>query len=319
MNRKVPVAIFTYNRPKHTGRLLASIERNARGEEIDIWIFSDAPKQASHAPAVEETRALVRRWAAGIGATVRERDRNLGIARSIVGATSELVEEYGRIVVLEDDLVVAPDFLRFMLEGLRRYEDAPRVMQISGHLLTDVAASPTCGFFLPLSTSWGWATWARAWRHFRWGTEIRAEDLKADPWFCRRFNADGACPFFEKLLLDCLARPADVWDIFWWYAVANANGLALYPKRSLVWNGGFDGTGVHCGRSPLNNTTVPPAFYRNRLPSDLTWPASIYLDAKTFEMNKRALALMFGTASLSTRILARLSAISKPSHPNRWR
>jgi hypothetical protein len=98
MNRKVPVAIFTYNRPKHTGRLLASIERNARGEEIDIWIFSDAPKQASHAPAVEETRALVRRWAAGIGATVRERDRNLGIARSIVGATSELVVAGGSVL-----------------------------------------------------------------------------------------------------------------------------------------------------------------------------------------------------------------------------
>src|SRR5262245_61202611 len=122
MNRNVPLAIFTYNRPMHTRRLLESVERNANCDGIDVWIFCDAPKKQEHAPAVEETRDVVRKWASGTGATVRERASNLGIARSIVGATNDLTEEYGWIIVLEDDLVIAPDFLRFMLEGLHRYE-----------------------------------------------------------------------------------------------------------------------------------------------------------------------------------------------------
>lgn len=307
MQIRVPLAIFTYNRPMHTRRLLDSLDRNGRLGDVDVWVFSDSPKRPEHAAGVEETRDIVRKWSVGIGARVCERDVNLGIARSIVGAVNELINEYGSVIVLEDDLVVAPDFLHFMLEGLRRYANCPRVMQISGHLHTDVGRAPTSGLFLPLTTSWGWATWALAWRQLKLGDEISAFELERDPSLRRRLTVDGACPFFEQLLQNCLEQPGEIWDIFWWFAVAKADGLVLHPNRTLVWNGGFDGTGVHCGNLPSISSPDSPLFADPQLDPELTWPKLIEADKPTFAGIRNHLALMYGTASLRSRLLARIS------------
>lgn len=278
MAHRTPLALFVYNRPAHTLRALTAIARMHRLEEVDLHLFCDAPKREKDARAVEEVRAVVRDFAGRHRAAVVTRSENFGLARSIAGAVSELVAAEGRVVVLEDDLVPTPDFLSFMLDGLERFRDEPRVMQVAGCLLPGSVPAATDGVFLPLTTTWGWATWDRAWRAF---SPVRAEDraaLDADAQLRRRFTAEGRADYVS-MLDDRLAGRNDSWGILWWFAVARAGGLTLYPRQSLIWNGGFDASGVHCGGTEVFRAEPPPPFEQMRIGAAPRLPGTVEVDA----------------------------------------
>jgi hypothetical protein len=272
MSTRTPLALFVYNRPAHTARALAAIARLERLDEVDLHFFCDAPKREAHAAAVEETRAVVSEFARAGRAEVILRSENLGLAKSIGGSVSALTAAYGRVVVLEDDLVPTPDFLPFMLEGLDRFEADNRVLQISGCLLPGRVVAPADGFLLPLTTTWGWATWARAWQAFRpaIGPEDRAA-LETDRSLRHRFTAEGSVDYVA-MLDDRIQGRNDSWGILWWHAVAKASGLVLYPRESLIWNGGFDASGVHCGGDEVFQPEAPPLFRARRLPDPIRLP-----------------------------------------------
>ncbi|MEZ2129488.1 MULTISPECIES: hemolysin activation protein [unclassified Sinorhizobium] len=244
MTRKSPVAVFSYNRPSHTDRALQALSRSARMADCDFFFYSDGPRSEAARPEVEATREVLRRWAPHFGATVVERPANLGLAKSIGGSVGELCEHYGRAIVVEDDLIVSADFLSYMIEALDRYEDQPDIMQIGGLTLRAPPDLKDDAFLLPVTTTWGWATWKRAWQHFSWVPED-LEEAKRDGTWKRLFDLNGTCSF-SSMLEDRLAGRNDSWGILWWYAVSRRRGLVLYPRKSLVRNGGFDGSGVHC-------------------------------------------------------------------------
>ncbi|WP_315801399.1 glycosyltransferase [Bradyrhizobium sp. SZCCHNS3002] len=281
MTDRVPLALFTYNRPLHTRRALDALLRNARLEDVKIIIYSDAPKRPEHAEAVEATRRLVADWAVVNGAEVVVRPENFGLARSIAGSVDELTRAYGRVIVLEDDLVAAPDFVRFMLEGLDRYADAAGVAQISGCHLKGTAQVAGDAFFMPLTTTWGWATWARAWSLFDWQTDGMLDELAHDAGFRSRFSLDGAADY-EAMLSDRIAGKNDSWGILWWYAVAKAGAQVLYPRTSLIWNGGFDNSGVHCAGNLPFQLEAPAQFSRTILPATLRMPDRVEPDMAAF-------------------------------------
>lgn len=281
MSPRTPLALFVYNRPDHTRRALEAIARLQRRDEVDLIIFSDAPKRPEHGPAVQEVRDLVHGSAGKGRTTVVERAENFGLARSIAGAVSTLTEDHGRVVVLEDDLVPTPDFLPFMLDGLDRYADQPTVLQIAGCLLPGSLDAREDGFFLPLTTTWGWATWARAWSGFApIGPQERAA-LDTDVDFRQRFTADGAVDYVA-MLDDRLAGRNDSWGILWWYTVAKARGLVLYPRESLIWNGGFDASGVHCGGTEVFQPRAPERFNHPRLPHPISLPDRVEPDRRAW-------------------------------------
>ena len=117
-------------------------------------------------------RKILRRRAKSFSATIVERDTNFGLAKSIVDGVNSLCDEYGTVVVVEDDLEVSPDFLKFMSVALERYYDAEEVMQIAGHAIAPPSDLKNQAFFLPITTTWGWGTWKRAWNSFSWRPEL---------------------------------------------------------------------------------------------------------------------------------------------------
>jgi hypothetical protein len=244
---KIPIAVFAYNRPKHLQATLASLSRCKRLEDCNVTIFCDDAKSPEHDQAVQDTRMVARDWVQPFGGEVIERDHNLGLAHSIVMGVTQACEQYGKVIVVEDDLIVGPDFLHFMIEALDRYELEPKVCQISGYLFS-IAVNPRAdAFFLPMTTTWGWATWARAWSLFDWNAAGSGHKL-SDPVVRSRFNLGNSYPYAE-MLQQRLAGQNDSWGILWWWAVFQAGGLVLYPRSSLVQNCGFDGTGTHCGKT----------------------------------------------------------------------
>jgi hypothetical protein len=224
--------------------VLESLSRCRRLDECSLKIYCDGPKRAEDTAAVNEAREVAREWAARFDAELIERDSNLGLARSVVNGVSELCDTHGRVIVIEDDFSLSPAFLDYMLSALDRYEDEPSVYQICGYMFPIRHAPQPDAFFLPLTTTWGWATWSRAWRVFDW-RPADAESLR-DPEVRRRFNLNNAYPYAEMLERK-LNGENDSWGILFWWAVFRANGLVLHPRKSLVWNGGFDASGTHCG------------------------------------------------------------------------
>ncbi|HEX5832353.1 MAG TPA: hypothetical protein VFY34_00785 [Pyrinomonadaceae bacterium] len=252
--KKTPVALFIYNRPLHTRLVLESLSRCRRLDECFVRIYCDGPKRAEDANAVYAARETAHEWAARLNAEVVERETNLGLSRSIVGGVSELCNSHDRVVVIEDDFSLSPAFLDYMLTALDRYAQEPNVYQISGYMFPVRQATSPDAFFLPLTTTWGWATWSRAWRVFDWAPH-RAAELLHDPEVRRRFNLNDAYPYAE-MLESKLTGENDSWGILFWWAVFQTGGLVLHPRKSLVWNGGFDESGTHCGDQAWSNQSL---------------------------------------------------------------
>jgi hypothetical protein len=284
---KTPLALFTYNRPEHTEAALYALSRCARLAECNLVIYCDGPKTLAQEAGTTHTRMVVNDWASKIGAQVVERSENLGLARSIVSGVKEQCQNYGRVIVVEDDLVVSPDFLDYMLQALDRYQECSQVYQISGFMYPIEHPKKPDAFFLPLTTTWGWATWERAWRAFDWDAATAMQQL-ADPRTSKLFDLDGSYPYTTMLRHRLEARN-DSWGILWWYAVFHQNGLVLHPRRSLVWNGGFDDSGVHSGAPSDTMQSPREKFEYPRLGAPMVFPSEVTVDQAAFKQLKKYL------------------------------
>ena len=263
--KRTPVAFFAYNRPEHADRALRSLSACRRFDECDLFLFADGPKSEAARERVEATRAVLRDWSQRLGAELVERPANLGLARSIHSGVSELCDRYGRVVVVEDDLVLGADFLDFMITALDRYADDAAVMQLGGYTLSPPKGLSDDAFLLPVTTTWGWATWKRAWEAFSWEPQA-VDEARRDTEWKRLFDLDGP-GFYSGMLEDRLAGRNNSWGILWWYAVSRRRGLVVYPAQTLVWNGGFDGSGVHCGDADFTGqTSINPDAWRLQQP-----------------------------------------------------
>ncbi|SHO66864.1 hypothetical protein SAMN02745172_03524 [Pseudoxanthobacter soli DSM 19599] len=237
-----PIAVFAYRRTDHLTKTLDALERCAEFSRSPVFVFSDGAKSESGAADVAAVRALVRARLRP-NMTLVEAPANRGLANSISQAVTQLCDRYGRVIVIEDDLVVSPHALAWLNGGLDRYRDDERVFQISAHQfdVPDFAARKE-GLFLHLTTSWGWATWKRAWDRFDPNAE-GWEKLKTDRALRQRFDVGGQ-PYSEMLRRQMEGR-LDSWAIRWWWSVFKADGICLFPPRSLVQNIGFDETATH--------------------------------------------------------------------------
>jgi hypothetical protein len=245
MLKKAPILFFTYKRPDHTRQALQSLAQNEGSQESELFIFCDAPKRAEDEEAVRQVREVIRtqQWCGKVH--IIERETNMGCANSIISGVTEICEKYGRVIVLEDDLVLSPFFLDYMNRALDLYEDNPQVMQISGHMFPVNLDVETDAVFLPFSTSWGWATWQRSWKYFDPGMSGYAQ-LTSNKKLRYKFDLNGSYPYF-KMLEEQIDGKIDAWCIRWYLSTFLLGGLTLYPTQSLVSNIGFDGSGTHCG------------------------------------------------------------------------
>ncbi len=241
-----PIALFAYQRPDHLRRVLQSLAANPEAAASELYVFSDAPRDSGAAAGVEAVRGVLRGARGFARLTPVLRDANLGLARSIIDGVGRLCDSHERVIVLEDDLEVAPYFLAYMNSALERYADEERVASIHGYVYPVSEALPET-FFLRGADCWGWATWRRAWRLFEPDGASLLEALLARR-LAGAFDLDGAYGF-TAMLRDQIAGRNDSWAIRWHASAFLADKLTLYPGRSLVQNIGADGSGTHVERT----------------------------------------------------------------------
>lgn len=237
-----PLAVFAFRRPDRTRELFDSLRANSEASASRIHVFCDGPRDARDEPGVSATRQVVR--SSGFpDLVVVERERNLGLAASVIDGVTRVCREQGSVIVLEDDLVVAPTFLDYMNRALDRYREDDRVYAVSGYMHPVAAPASADASFLPLVSSWGWGTWLRAWSAFDASAAGR-EALRRSRRLRRRFDLGWSYPFWS-LLEQQRRGEVDSWAIRWYLSVFLRGGLSLFPAQSLVEHRGLDAEATH--------------------------------------------------------------------------
>jgi len=222
----------------------------------ELLIYSDGPKSEDDKPLVENVRNYIKTVDGFKSIKIIEREKNVGLADNIIDGVTKIVNRYGRIIVLEDDLVLTEYFLEYMNEALKVFENDERVMHISGYIFPIESQGLPEIFFLRAAFCWGWATWSRAWKYFEKDVDKCMAQFNRK--MIKSFNLENSKDFWSQIVGNKKGT-LNTWAIFWYASVFLRDGLCMHPRTSLVQNIGHDGSGTDCGIS--NRYSV--AFAKN--------------------------------------------------------
>lgn len=242
-----PIVLFVYNRPWHTKQTVESLQKNELASESELFVYCDNAKNEDAQKSVDEVRKYVDIIEGFKKVTVIKREKNWGLADSIIDGVTSIVNEYGKIIVLEDDLVTSPYFLKYMNEGLEMYKDELQVASIHGYIYPRENFPDT--FFIKGADCWGWATWKRAWDIFepdgqKLLDELTSRKLEKEADFNNSYG-------FTQMLKDQIKGKNNSWAVRWYMSAFLKDMLTLYPGKSYVQNIGNDNSGTHCGVSDV--------------------------------------------------------------------
>lgn len=242
MSPHAPLALFVYNRPGLTRQTIDALRRNEGADRTDLTVFSDGWKDERDRPSVEEVRTVIGAITGFRSVTVVPRERNLGLSRSVVTGVSSMLDRHDRVIVLEDDLITSPHFLRYMNDGLRIYANDASVISVHGYVYPVGVRLPET-FFLRGADCWGWATWKRGWDLLNLDANAMLQALEQRGQ-SREFEFDGSFPYMKMLRNQAMGR-IDSWAICWYASAFLQGGLTLYPGRSLVQHVGTGSDATH--------------------------------------------------------------------------
>lgn len=242
MMRLAPIALFAYNRPWHVSQTIEALKKNELSEYSDLIVFSDGAKDLVSSQKVEEVRQYLRTISGFKSVKIVEQNCNLGLGSSIISGVTKVVNEYGRVIVMEDDLVTSPFFLRYMNDALVYYENEDKIISVHAYCYPISGLPET--FFLKGADCLGWATWRRGWDLFEENGRVLLGKLEQKN-LLRRFDFFGAYNF-SQMLRDQIERKNSSWAVRWYGSALLKDKLTLYPGQSLVFHIGSDGSGTNC-------------------------------------------------------------------------
>ncbi|MDD5578205.1 MAG: glycosyltransferase [Methylobacter sp.] len=248
-NAFAPIALFVYNRPWHTRQTVEALQKNELAKNSDLFIFSDASKSEKQVETVSLVRKYIRQINGFKSVSIIERDKNLGLANSIIDGVTRVISDYGKVIVLEDDLVTSPYFLEFMNQCLDMFEKRLDIFSITGFSFDskfmNFPSNYNDNIYLNIRPmSWSWATWKDRWQGIDW--EVRDfQEFITNSSKVNEFNKGGTD--LSHMLTMQMEGKLDSWYIRWCYHAYLNKKLTIYPKISFVNNLGHDNTGTHCG------------------------------------------------------------------------
>lgn len=239
-----PIAIFAYNRPDHLAAVLRALTANEQAAQSRLFIFCDGPKPNSDETEILAARRVAHSAHGFLDVSVVEQEENRGLSASIMAGVGEICARFGRVIVLEDDVVPTPYFLGYANAALDAYRDREDVFSVGCHTF-DAGYDLPETFFLNIPDCWGWAIWQRSWESFQSDGRALLDQIVARN-AGHAFDMDGAYPY-TQMLRDQVAGLNQSWAIRLYAHVFLNNKLVLYPRRSVTSNIGFDGSGTHGG------------------------------------------------------------------------
>ncbi len=244
MKNPAPILLFIYNRPEHTRQTLDHLFKNRLCEISQLFIFSDGAKNQPDAEKVNQVRKFINSIKGFKNIEIKEREKNLGLANSVISGVNEVFELYDRVIVLEDDIITSQSFLTFMNEALDFYQDDSKIFSVSGYAypINLPRAYQSDVYISYRASSWGWATWKDRWKKTDWNVKDY-EEFKVSKSAQNNFNRAGKD--LTQMLHNQMKVEIDSWAIRWAYSHYKNNAYCLYPVESFCRNIGTDKSGTH--------------------------------------------------------------------------
>jgi hypothetical protein len=240
-----PIIIFAFNRLEPLKACVAALQKNSEAAESDLIVFVDGARENKdrESEKVEAVKDFVKSIAGFKSLVFHFSEKNKKLGPSIIAGVTEIIHQYGRAIIVEDDLIVGKNFLSFMNQGLNRYENCQDVFSVCGY--TNMVKIPKNfsydAYFCVRSSSWGWATWKDRWDSVDW----ELKDWRTVEKMAKGFNRWGGSDCW-KMLRDWHDGKNMSWAIRFCYSQFIQNKLTLFPIISHVDNEGFDGEGTNC-------------------------------------------------------------------------
>ena len=266
-----PVALFAYNRPTHTFKTIEALKKNTLAKHSHLIVFSDGPKYKGDQEKIGLIRSYLEKLNGFRSVKLVFRDSNYGLANSITEGVTDICNIYGRVIVLEDDLVTSRYFLKFMNDALKFYDGYEKVGSICGYWYpVDQTKILTDTFFTRGTFCWGWATWRDRWQLFEL-SGCKLMKLIHEKQLKHEFDFDGSMKF-TRMLSRQIEGKNDSWAIRWYATMFVHDKLQLLPKVSFVRNIGFDGSGTHSNQTTEYDVALndnPIEIFSNKIAENI--------------------------------------------------
>lgn len=256
-----PIILFVYNRPEHTKRTIDSLRLNEFASRSKLIVYSDANKDNADEKLVVEVRKELSSIMGFKDIQINLRKKNLGLAKSIISGVTEVINHFGKAIVLEDDLVTSPHFLKFMNEALEFYKDNKRIYSISGYTFPIKISESFIDqvYISSRPSSWGWATWNDRWEKAVWNPEkIFNINNKTE----LRNLMDKGGKDLAPMLIKSIEGKINSWAVKWAFTHLKNESYCLYPVKSFLQNIGVDSTGTNFRKNVKKfNVDLDPRFF----------------------------------------------------------
>lgn len=240
-----PIIIFAFNRPEALKNAIHSLLQNEEAKDSDLYVFVDGARlnKAGEAEKVQAVQDIVKKITGFKSIHYTFNEKNKGLGNSIIQGVTQVINQYGKAIVLEDDLIFATNFLSYMNQGLEQYEKEEKVFSICGY--SNKVKVPKGyvydTYFCTRSSSWGWGTWGDRWNTVNW--ELKDWGKYSKMW--KAFNKWGGSDCW-KMLNDWKQGKNKSWAIRFCFTQFLQDKVSLFPTISKVRNAGFDGEGTNC-------------------------------------------------------------------------
>jgi hypothetical protein len=260
-----PVIVFTFKRIDTLKLIIQAISNNVLSTETDLILFSDAPHDEMDTEAVQIVRKYLRTITGFKSVTVIEREHNYGLARNIAQGVTTVLQDHEKVIVLEDDIVVAPFFLAYMNDALNLYRDDEKVCQIAGYSYLQKLKGqydlPET-YFIRGGDCLAWGTWRRAWAVYSDDAEALAAQIRSAG-LIRKFNRDNYYNYY-RMLCNTASGKTVSWAIKWYAANFLQDRYVLYPLKSLALHIGTESSATNYKFVGLHDPYEVP-LYNSRI------------------------------------------------------
>jgi hypothetical protein len=248
MKNLAPIILFVYNRPDHTAKTIAALQKNNLAKDSELFVFCDGPKNEKMLEQIAQVHQIIDNISGFKKVVVKKLALNRGLANSVISAIDEVFKNYDRAIIIEDDIVTLPLFLEFMNKGLEFYEEDQRVFSITGfNYPLNIFRKPKdfahdIFFVEGRGSSWSWATWRNRWSKVDFSVADYNE-FRGNKKLQNSFNKKGS-NLSEMMHLQ-MSGKIDSWAIRVAYHQFKNKLVTIFPIQSFVRNIGFDGSGSH--------------------------------------------------------------------------
>ena len=274
MKNLAPIVVFAFNRPTALQRMLNSLQLNPLFKESLTFIFVDGARDQTEQIKVNQVIDIAR----SVTPNVTISDKNIGLGSSIIAGVSKIINQYGKAIVLEDDLYLAPGFLTYMNDALEKYQSDKRIFSVCGYGLKITRPSNYVGdVYLGIrSSSWGWGTWSDRWNSVDW--EVKDwEKINSNRRLQNDFNKGGSDMF--GMLKGYMEGRVCSWAIRFCYSQYKQHKYSVHPFLSYVDNFGFGDEATNCKSShPRFKVTLNQSTEKISMPESLSIVKSIVKD-----------------------------------------